>query len=94
MNELVKGLSQNDVVTYPHAFFKWVYANPCPSLVGIRRIPAYHVDYTTGYRLEYASLARTKFGLHQRKTSLLLAYSILKSTSIFLYKSSLCTFNS
>ncbi len=47
MNELVKGLSQNDVVTYPHAFFKWVYANPCPSLVGIRRIPAYHVDYTT-----------------------------------------------
>ncbi len=49
MNELVKGLSQNDVVTYPHAFCKWVYANPCPSLVGIRRIPAYHVDYTTGY---------------------------------------------
>ncbi len=48
MNELVKGLSLNDVVTYPHAFFKWVYANPCPSLVGIRRIPAYHVDYTTG----------------------------------------------
>ncbi len=47
MNELVKGLSQNDVVTYPHAFCKWVYANPCPSLVGIRRIPAYHVDYTT-----------------------------------------------
>ncbi len=44
MNERVKGLSQNDVVTYPLAFFKWVYANPGPSLVGI---PAYHVDYTT-----------------------------------------------
>ncbi len=50
MNESVKGLSQNDVVTYPRAFFKWVYANPLPSLVGIRRIPAYHVDYTTACR--------------------------------------------
>ncbi len=28
-------------------FFKWVYANPWPSLVGIQRIPAYHIDYTT-----------------------------------------------
>ncbi len=58
MNELVKGLSQNDVVTYPHAFFKWVYANPCPSLVGIRRIPAYHVDYTTGKDGTFLSIPR------------------------------------
>ncbi len=29
-------------------FFKWVYGNPLTFLVGIRRIPAYHVDYTTG----------------------------------------------
>ncbi len=28
-------------------FFKWVYGNPLTFLVGIRRIPAYHVDYTT-----------------------------------------------
>ncbi len=28
-------------------FFKWVYTNPWPSLARIRRIPAYHVDYTT-----------------------------------------------
>ncbi len=28
-------------------FFKWVYANPWPSLVGVRRMLAYHVDYTT-----------------------------------------------
>ncbi len=28
-------------------FFKWVYANPWHSFVGIRRIPAYHVEYTT-----------------------------------------------
>ncbi len=28
-------------------FFKWVYANPWPFLSSIRRIPAYHVDYTT-----------------------------------------------
>jgi len=27
---------------------KWVYGNPWPFLVGIRRSPAYHVDYTTG----------------------------------------------
>ncbi len=31
-------------------FFKWVYGNPLTFLVGIRRIPAYHVDYTTGYQ--------------------------------------------
>ncbi len=31
-------------------FFKWVYGNPLTFLVGIRRIPAYHVDYTTGHR--------------------------------------------
>ncbi len=30
-------------------FFKWVYGNPLAFLVGIRRIPAYHVDYTTGH---------------------------------------------
>ncbi len=36
------------VVTYPRTFFKWVYGNPWPLLVGIRRIPVYHVDYTTG----------------------------------------------
>jgi len=30
-------------------FFKWVYGNPLTFLVGIRRIPAYHVDYTTGW---------------------------------------------
>ncbi len=53
MNELVKGLSRNDVVTYPriplkkNQFFKWVYANLWPSLVGIWRIPAYHANYTT-----------------------------------------------
>ncbi len=29
-------------------FFKWIYANPWPSLVVIRRKPAYKVDYTTG----------------------------------------------
>ncbi len=28
-------------------FFKWVYGNLLTFLVGIRRIPAYHVDYTT-----------------------------------------------
>ncbi len=33
------------------AFFKWVYGNPLTFLVGIRRIPAYHVDYTTGSRV-------------------------------------------
>ncbi len=43
----MKVLSQNDVVTYPHVF-KWVYGNPLTFLVGIRRIPTYHVDYTTG----------------------------------------------
>ena len=30
--------------------FKWVYGNPGAFLVGIRRIPAYHVDYTTEER--------------------------------------------
>ncbi len=29
-------------------FLRWVYGNPLTFLVGIRRIPAYHVDYTTG----------------------------------------------
>ena len=29
--------------------FKWVHANPGAFLVGIRRITAYHVDYTTEY---------------------------------------------
>ncbi len=28
-------------------FFEWVYASPWPSPVGIWRIPAYHIDYTT-----------------------------------------------
>ncbi len=54
VNKRVKVLLQNDVVTYPHAFFKWVYGNPWPFLVGIRCIPAYHVDYTTG--LEWCGL--------------------------------------
>ncbi len=37
------------VVTYPRAFWGiGVYGNPWPLLVGICRIPAYHVDYTTG----------------------------------------------
>ena len=46
INEL-NVLSQNCIVTYPCGF-KWVYGNPGAFLVGIRRIPAYHVDYTTG----------------------------------------------
>ncbi len=48
MNERVKSLSQRccDVSS---RFFKWVYRNPWPLLVGIRRIPAYHVDYTTAF---------------------------------------------
>ncbi len=48
----MKVLSQNDVVTYPHVF-KWVYGNPLTFLVGIRRIPAYLVDYTTVYIYVY-----------------------------------------
>ncbi len=35
-------------------FFKWVYGNPLAFLVGIRRIPAYHVDYTTVYIYIYS----------------------------------------
>ncbi len=46
MNESVKGLSKTMLLRI-RVLFKWVYANPLPSLVGIRRIPAYHVDYTT-----------------------------------------------
>ncbi len=45
MNERLKDLSQRCYVS--SRFFKWVYGNPWPLLVGIRRIPAYHVDYTT-----------------------------------------------
>ena len=57
MNESVKVLTQSEVDTYPHAFFKWVYGNPWPFLVGIRRIPAYHVDYTKQlYNLEFTQI--------------------------------------
>ncbi len=92
MNELVKGLSQNNVVTYPHAFFKWVYANPCPSLVGIRRIPAYHVDYTTGFNAnmqkynEFYVFKRSVFSSYLikiqliSKTEILLQYAFVKKT--------------
>ncbi len=45
MNELVKGCHKG---FYLSAYFKRVYENPWPSLMGIRLIPAYHVDYTTG----------------------------------------------
>ncbi len=44
MNESVKVLSQRCYVS--SRFFKWVYGNPLPLLVGIRRIPTYHVDYS------------------------------------------------
>ncbi len=52
MNERVKVLSQRCCYVSSR-FFKLVYGNPWPLLVGIRRIPAYHVDYTTAliYRL-------------------------------------------
>ena len=46
INTEVKDLSQDDWYVSVH-IFKWVYANPGAFLVGIRRIPAYHVDYTT-----------------------------------------------
>ncbi len=46
MNEPVKVLSQRFCYVSSH-FFKWVYGNPWPLLVGISRIPAYNVDYTT-----------------------------------------------
>ncbi len=47
---LWKGVTKRCCYCYVSAsFFKWVYANPWPSLVGIQRIPAYHVDYTTAY---------------------------------------------
>ncbi len=49
MNELVKGLSQNDVVTYPRAFLRG-YTQMYTQILdlplrGIRRIPAHR--YTT-----------------------------------------------
>ncbi len=44
--ERVKDLSQRCCYVSSR-FFKWVYGNPWPWLVGIRRIPAYHVNYTT-----------------------------------------------
>ncbi len=44
MNESVKVLSQRCYVS--SCFFKWVYGNPLPLLVGIRHIPTYHVDYS------------------------------------------------
>ena len=48
INTEVKDLSQDDWYVSVH-IFKWVYANPGAFLVGIRHIPAYHVDYTTAY---------------------------------------------
>ncbi len=44
INERVKVLSQRCWNVSSH-FFKWVYGNPWPWLVGIGRIPVYHVDY-------------------------------------------------
>ncbi len=38
-------------------FFKWVYGNPLTFLVGIRRIPAYHVDYTTVFMSSFSETA-------------------------------------
>ncbi len=46
MNERVKDLSQRCCYVSSR-FFKWVYGNPWPLLVGVSRMPAYHVDYTT-----------------------------------------------
>ncbi len=40
-------------------FFKWVYGNPLTFLVGIRRIPAYHVDYTTALLSHAAAMYRS-----------------------------------
>ncbi len=48
MNERVKSLSQR-CCDLSSRFFKWVYGNPLPLLVGICHIPAYHVDYTTAF---------------------------------------------
>ncbi len=42
--------------------FKWVYANPWPSLVDIRRIPAYHIDYTTACTTHRSRVPRRSFG--------------------------------
>ncbi len=47
-------------------FFKWVYANPWPSLVGIQRIPAYHIDYTTACIHDRQKKKRPN--LHRRRT--------------------------
>ncbi len=47
-------------------FFKWVYGNPLTFLVGIRRIPAYHVDYTTAFIHTVAMLPN----VHLKKESL------------------------
>ncbi len=61
MNERVKGLSQNNVVTYHGAFLSGYTEMDLPFLVGIRRIPAYHVDYTTAYKTHNQHNTTLKF---------------------------------
>ncbi len=51
INERVKVLSQRCCYVSSR-FFKLVYGSPWPFPVGIRHIPAYHVDYTTGLKLK------------------------------------------
>ncbi len=57
MNERVKDLSQRCCYVSTR-FFKWVYGNPWPLLVGICRIPAYHRLHTTAHGLWLITINR------------------------------------
>ncbi len=73
-------------------FFKWVYGNPLTFLVGIWRIPAYHVDYTTA--ISYMTVAESAFALSARRY---FAFSSGESSSqchiLFLVKYRFVSFN-
>ncbi len=62
-------------------FFKWVYGNPLTFLVGIRRIPAYHVDYTTGHIHNYTEYKQQLNVIGQLPT----ASSVLLMVSRIIY---------
>ncbi len=57
----MKVLSHKTMLLRILTFFKWVYGNPLTFLVGIRRIPAYHVDYTTVYILQMTEIQCTRY---------------------------------
>ncbi len=73
MNERVKVLSQRCCYVSSR-FFKWVYGNPWPLLVGIRRIPAYHVDYTTD-PTQYLNLTTILLTINKQQINSLLKHN-------------------